>query len=149
MELRDCIPRDGVCFIDKTDKAGVIAELVEMSLQTGQVGDPEEFRRAITERENLMSTGIGLGVAIPHAKLSSLKGFFALVGVLEHEVEWDALDKKPVNLVFLIGGPDDDQGAYLQILARIMLVIKDDDRLKRLKAAKTADEVFAALSAGG
>lgn len=148
MELKDYIAKNGVFFVEKTDKVSVITELAAKSLTLGKVADPDEFYAALMERETLMSTGIGLGVAIPHAKLSSIRDFFVTVGVLRQPVEWDALDRKPVGLVFLIGGPDASQGAYLQILAQIMLVIKNDARLMKLKAATSAEEIIAALAGG-
>jgi len=69
------------------------------------------------EREKIVSTGIGMGVAIPHAKLTSVEDFFIAIGILSKGVQWNALDGGPVRLIFMIGGPDDKQTAYLQILS--------------------------------
>ncbi len=145
MDLKELIRKDSVFFIDKTDKLSVLTELAAKSITLGRVKDPDDFYNAVVERESLMSTGIGLGVAIPHAKLECIDGFFVATAVLARPVEWDALDHKPVRVVFLIGGPDGSQGAYLQLLAQIMLVIKNDDKLRILSAAKSADDVLAAL----
>jgi PTS system nitrogen regulatory IIA component len=148
MDLKDLIIKESIFFIEKTDKLSVLTELAAKSLTLGRVKDPDDFHQAVIERESLMSTGIGLGVAIPHAKLESIDDFFVATAVLKTPVEWDALDHKPVRVVFLIGGPEGSQGAYLQLLAQIMLVIKNGDRLKKLQAAKTVDEVLAALGEG-
>jgi len=145
MDLKEFIRKESVFFIDKTDKLSVLTELAAKSLSLGRVKDPDDFYNAVVERESLMSTGIGLGVAIPHAKLESIDGFFVATAVLKQPVEWDALDHKPVRLVFLIGGPDGSQGAYLQLLAQIMLVIKNGDKLKKLGEAQSAEDVLAAL----
>jgi nitrogen PTS system EIIA component len=145
MDLKDLIRRENVFFIEKTDKLSVLTELAAKSLTLGRVKDPDDFYHAVIERESLMSTGIGLGVAIPHAKLGSIDDFFVSLAVLKTPVEWDALDHKPVKTVFLIGGPDGSQGAYLQLLSQIMLVIKNADRLKKLQAAASEQDVLAAL----
>jgi PTS system nitrogen regulatory IIA component len=146
MELKDLIRKDSVFFIEKTDRMSVLTELAAKSLALGHVKDPDDFHQAVIERESLMSTGIGLGVAIPHAKLPSIDDFFVATAVLKHPVEWDAIDRQPVRVVFLIGGPEGSQGAYLQLLAQIMLVIKDGERLKKLKTATTPGEVVAAVT---
>ncbi len=145
MELKDLITDKSVFFIEKTDRLSVLTELAAKSLKLGHVKDPDDFHQAVIERESLMSTGIGLGVAIPHAKLASIDDFFVATAVLKTPVEWDALDHKPVKVVFLIGGPEGSQGAYLQLLAQIMLVVKSDDRRKKMQAAATAEELLAAL----
>jgi PTS system nitrogen regulatory IIA component len=146
MDLKNLIRTDSVFFIEKTDRMSVLTELAAKSLALGHVKDPDDFYQAVIERESLMSTGIGLGVAIPHAKLPSIDAFFVATAVLKNPVEWDALDRKPVRVVFLIGGPDGSQGAYLQLLAQIMLVIKDDERLKKLQSAATVEDVIAAVT---
>jgi PTS system nitrogen regulatory IIA component len=145
MDLKQFIRKESVFFIDKTDKLSVLTELAAKSLSLKHVQDPDDFYSAVVERESLMSTGIGLGVAIPHAKLESIDDFFVATAVLRQPVEWDSLDHQPVRIVFLIGGPEGSQGAYLQLLSQIMLVIKNSARLKKLTAAASAEDVLAAL----
>ncbi len=110
--------------------------------ELGYIPDEKAFSEAILEREDIMSTGIGLQVAIPHAKLKGIKEFFVIAAVLDNEVAWDSLDKKPVRLVFMIGGPSDRQTDYLMILSKITLVIKNPARRKSLMAAKTPEAVL-------
>jgi PTS system nitrogen regulatory IIA component len=145
MDLKQFIRKESVFFIDKTDKLSVLTELAAKSLSLKHVQDPDDFYSAVVERESLMSTGIGLGVAIPHAKLESIDDFFVATAVLRQPVEWDSLDHQPVRIVFLIGGPEGSQGAYLQLLSQIMLVIKNADKLKKLNTAASAEDVLAAL----
>jgi PTS system nitrogen regulatory IIA component len=146
MEMSDFIKENTVFHLDKADRSGVLDELIAQSLTLGKITDPQEFRKAVLEREALMSTGIGLGVAIPHAKLSCISDFFIITGILKNPVEWDAIDHRPVSIVFLIGGPEDSQGAYLQILARIITLIKQDEKLAMLNAAQTAADINALFS---
>lgn len=142
MNISQLLNEKNIYFINKTDKVSVITELAAKSLACGKITEPDDFYQALVERENLMSTGIGLGVAIPHAKLSSIKDFFITVGILSQPVEWDAIDKQPVKIVFLIGGPAESQSSYLQILAQLMLVIKNESLLNKLKTAQSAAEVI-------
>lgn len=146
MKLQELIRKDSVFFVDGADRTSVIADLATKSLATGLVRDPDYFRKALVQREALMSTGIGLGVAVPHVKLTCIDEFFVTLGILKTPVEWDAIDHKPVDVVFLIGGPDGRQGTYLTILSQIVLVVKDEAKFARLKQAQTAEDVLAVLS---
>jgi PTS system nitrogen regulatory IIA component len=143
MEIKDYITDKSVFRIDKPDKLGVMEELVGHALTLGKVSDPEDFRQAVLEREALVSTGVGLGVAIPHARLACISDFFIATGILKTPVDWDAIDHRPVSVVFLIGGPEHSHGAYLQILARIITVIKNDDKQQKLMKASTARDLAA------
>jgi PTS system nitrogen regulatory IIA component len=73
-----------------------------------------------------------MGVAIPHAKLPSYNQFFVALAVLQKPVEWHSLDGAPVRIVFMIGGPDDKQTEYLQILSALTRAIKEDETRKKL-----------------
>ncbi len=106
--------------------------LVHQIYEAGKIEDEEAFYQAIIEREKIVSTGIGMGVAIPHAKLPAYDQFFIALGILQRPVDWHALDGAPVRLVFMIGGPDDKQTEYLQILSSLTQAIKDEERRKKL-----------------
>lgn len=109
-----------------------LRQLVYHIYQAGKIEDEQLFYHAIMEREKIVSTGIGMGVAIPHAKLPSYDQFFIALGVLQKPVDWHALDGAPVRLVFMIGGPDDKQTEYLQILSSLTHALKDEERRKKL-----------------
>jgi PTS system nitrogen regulatory IIA component len=113
-----------------------LRQLVDKIAQAGYLQDSEIFYRAIIERERIVSTGIGMGVAIPHAKLPGFDQFFIAIGVLKKPVEWDALDHAPVRLIFMIGGPDDKQTEYLQILSSLTQAIKDEEKRKKILNSK-------------
>jgi nitrogen PTS system EIIA component len=121
-----------VGFLNAQTRDDALQQLVQLIYEQGKLTDKETFYRAIIEREKIVSTGIGMGVAIPHAKLPSYDQFFIAIGVLEKAVDWQALDSAPVRLIFMIGGPDDKQTEYLQILSCLTQTIKDEDRRKRL-----------------
>jgi PTS system nitrogen regulatory IIA component len=88
-----------------------------------------------------------MGVAIPHAKLPILHEFFIAIGIQRKKgIEWNALDKAPVNLIFLIGGPDNRQSEYLQILSKLTAAIKDLDLRKEIFHVHNAADVIALFS---
>ena len=130
-------------FTDCTVKDEILESMVDLCFSAGKVKDLDDFKTAIFEREAIMSTGIGLGVAVPHAKRKGIDEFFITVGVLQKPVDWQAIDDEPVSIVFLIGGPDNRQKDYLKILSKLVLFTKNPTRRKALARAKTPEEVIA------
>jgi PTS system nitrogen regulatory IIA component len=114
------------------DRDETLKLLVHHLYEAGKVIDEEIFLKAILQREKIVSTGIGMGVAIPHAKLPNYNQFFIALALLKKPVEWQSLDGAPVRIVFMIGGPDDKQTEYLQILSSLTRSIKDDETRKKL-----------------
>ncbi len=133
------IDQDSVVFCGETKKVQVINQLIEKAVGNGTLTCPNQFKEAIFDRESIMSTGLGMGVAVPHAKIDGINEFFVVCGVLENPVDWDALDGEPVDLVFLIGGPAERQKDYLMLLSKITLVIKNEETRKALRDATSAE----------
>lgn len=121
-----------VVFLNTTTRDETLQQLVHHIYQIGKLSNELAFYQAIIDREKIVSTGIGMGIAIPHAKLSSYDQFFIAIGILQRPVDWYALDGAPVRLIFMIGGPDDKQTEYLQILSGLTQAIKDEERRKKL-----------------
>lgn len=144
--IHDYIAPDRVIVLDAADKTRAIDQLVDAVGRSGPVGDLAGFRQAVHDREKTVSTGIGLGVAVPHAKVPSVNEFFVALGLSKTGVEWDAIDQKPVRLVFLIGGPDRDQQTYLQILSKIVLVTKSPKLRSALLEAGSAEDALDVLA---
>jgi len=132
-----------VVFLDVETQAEVLTALVDSLDQAHKLKDRQTFHQAILDREKIVSTGIGLGVAIPHAKLQGYDEFFIAVGVQSSRgIEWNALDGSQVHLIFMIGGPDNKQTEYLKILSRLTMAIKDPERRKALLKATSAKQVI-------
>lgn len=132
-----------VLFLDVPTRDDALRKLVNVLDTEGKLFDPESFFQAILSREKIVSTGVGMGVAIPHAKLEGYPHFFIAIGIQAKQgIEWNALDGSPVRLIFMIGGPENRQTEYLKILSRLTLAIKDEERRKKLlKATKPAEVV--------
>lgn len=141
--LWDYLDERLVKFIEADTRDEVLRQMIDLLDKVGKLADREAFAQAIANREKILSTGIGMGVAIPHAKLASCTTFFIAIGVLRKGVDWKALDGASVRLVFLMGGPDDRQTEYLQILSRLTLAIRDVERRKKLLQLREASEIIA------
>lgn len=132
-----------ITFLTATSRDEALEVLIGKLDRAGKLKDKEAFHRAILEREKIVSTGIGLGVAIPHAKCSGYEDFFIAIGIQKKQgIEWNALDGSLVRIVFMIGGPEDKQTEYLKILSRLTTAIKDEERRKKLLKVVTPQEVI-------
>ena len=132
MQISQYIDAKLVAFLNAETRDKALDQLVNKLFASGKLEDKEAFFHAILEREKIVSTGIGMGVAIPHAKLPNYDEFFIAIGILQKPVDWNTLDGAPVRLIFMIGGPDDKQTEYLQILSSLTQMVKDEDRRKML-----------------
>jgi PTS system nitrogen regulatory IIA component len=131
-----------VLFLEATTRDAALEELVDALEQANKLKNGKTFHDAILERERIVSTGIGLQVAIPHAKLQGYEDFFIAIGIAGKGIEWNALDGAPVRLIFMIGGPDNKQTEYLKILSHLTMAIKNEERRKKLLKTYDAKEVI-------
>lgn len=125
------------------DKEGAIRELVGNLVDAGQIksDDAEGIVGAIMKREELGSTGIGRGIAVPHTKHPSVDKLVGTVGVSQEGVEFQSLDGEPVQLFFLLVSPPDRPGDHLRALENISRQLRDDMFCKFLKQSKTRDDI--------
>ncbi len=146
MDISKYLSKDCILFIKDThDRGRVLELLIEAAHTAGKVKDKLRFAEAIAARELIVSTGIGLGVAVPHAKLKTLDSFFIALGIIEHGVDWESIDGQLVHIVFLIGGPEDNQKEYLHILAQIVQTVKDAEKREKLRNSRTPEQVLSLL----
>jgi nitrogen PTS system EIIA component len=139
--IRDLLRNDLVIEeIEASDKMGVIYEFSRLLKSTGKIENEEELVRVLLERESLGSTGIGDGVAIPHAKLH-LSEMIVAFGKSSRGVDFQSLDEKPVYLFFLLITPDDKPGEHLKALARISRILKNPVLREKLKQASHRDQL--------
>jgi PTS system nitrogen regulatory IIA component len=142
IRISDYLDSRLVAFLDVNSRDEAIKTLVSMIHQTGRLQDKYAFYEAIIEREKIVSTGIGMGTAIPHAKLTDYDNFFIVIGILRKGLDWNALDGSPVRIIFLIGGPDDKQTEYLKILSKLTQVIKDDQIRKKMLTLNSPEAII-------
>lgn len=124
------------------EKTDVVNELVDLFKDDDRVKDLDELRNAVHEREKIMSTGVGKGFAIPHAKTNSINEIVAAFGKLDEPIDFQALDEQPVNLVFLLVGKENLVGPHIKLLSRISRMMNKDEFRESLSKAKTAEEIY-------
>lgn len=124
------------------DKEGALEEMADMVHRARKVSDRDAFLSSLMKRENLESTGIGKGLAIPHARTDTVDGVVMAFARSEEGVDFESLDKKPAHLIFLIASPEREKSAYIKVLARISrLLRKNEFRQQLMKAATPKDVV--------
>ena len=121
-------------------KQDVLLELVQLVTDGRGTPDKEAVLAAVREREGVLSTGIGGGVAIPHGKSPSVNQLMLAAGVSTEPIDFDALDGRPVTLFFLLVGPESAAGAHVKALSRISRLLRREPLRARLQSARTADE---------
>jgi mannitol/fructose-specific phosphotransferase system IIA component (Ntr-type) len=128
-------------------KEGVIREMVEALQNAGRIeaDNVESIIAAIMKREELGSTGIGRGVAVPHTKHPSVGQLVGAVGVSRDGIDFNSLDGEKVNLVFLLVSPPDRPGDHLRALENISRQLRDDTFCRFLKQSKSAEDIVQLL----
>lgn len=143
VKLAHYIHQGAVLLLPSLQRDEAIGALCDALVQQGILGQKRAFFDSVLHREKIVSTGVGLGVAIPHAKTNFIEDFFIALGVVQGEgIAWDALDNKPVHLILLIGGPERAQNQYLHILSRLTEIIRDENLRKSIIEAKDTQEVL-------
>ena len=148
MTLLDILsPKSTIVGLQADSKEGIIRELVESLEEGDAISDREKVLQAVLEREHIMSTGIGDGIAIPHGKSEAVVKLTAALGTHKRGVDFEALDGEPAFVFFLLVSPANISGPHIKALARISRLLKNDDFKKSLIEATTAEEIIATIEA--
>jgi fructose-specific phosphotransferase system IIA component len=126
-------------------KDETIKELVDLASNSKLVKDSDQLLKDILEREKLVTTGVGYGVAFPHAKSKAIRGIIIAFGRSKKGVNFDSMDKKPVNIFFLIAAPEDAIGAHLNVMARLSFLMKSEKNREKLMKIKSPKELLEVL----
>jgi mannitol/fructose-specific phosphotransferase system IIA component (Ntr-type) len=148
MKFADFVSRKAVrAELIADDKEGLIREMTRSLLEAGELAEEESesIVKAILKREELGSTGIGRGVAVPHTKHPSVDKLIGTVGVSPEGVDFNSLDGEKVNLFFLLISPPDRPGDHLRALENISRQLRDDTFCKFLKQSKTVEDMHQLL----
>jgi nitrogen PTS system EIIA component len=146
IDLKDHVDPQRVKDLTGATKDAVLEEMVDLVASSDAVTDRKSLLAAVRERERVLSTGIGLGIAIPHAKIPGVARFVVAVGRHAKGIEFDAIDGKPVHIVVLIAGPQDAQDRYLRLLARLSGRLRQEDVRRRILAAASPEEIVSILT---
>lgn len=127
-------------------KSDALHFMIDMLQTRGGIADASKVENLIFERENIMSTGVGKGFAFPHAKTDAVMQPIGALITLDEPVEYQALDNKPVNIIFMLLGQENAVGTHLRLLSRISRLMNSDDFRERLLKASSANEVIEMIS---
>lgn len=143
MRIKDILsPESMIMDLQATTKEEAINEMADLEVATGVVNNKEKFVESIWAREKESTTGIGGGIAMPHARNEYINKARVLFAKSEKGVDFDSLDQQPVHLFFMITAPAGADNTHLQALAKLSSLLINPDLVEKLKAAKTADEVI-------
>ena len=146
MALSDYL-REDLIFLDlhPKDMEECLASMVELAAECGAITDRVDALSRLIDRERTMSTGLGGGVAVPHAKTDKLRHLVVALGRVSDGVDFKAIDGKPVHLIFMLLGPPDSTRQHVDLLARIAYLVKAPGVIETLRGATTAAEILEAL----
>lgn len=130
-----------------TLKNDAIKELVDLLGTNGEITDPKKVLDAVLEREATRTTGIGNGLAIPHGKCTGTNDLVMAIGKAANPIEFQAIDGRPVSLIWLLSSPPDKTGPHIHALARISRLMTIDRFRQALLAAPTAQAMYDAIIA--
>jgi len=146
MEIADILTPDGVMpDLRASSKKQIIQEIAKQASEV--TGQPERtIFDVLMEREKLGTTGVGNGVAIPHGKLAGLDKLHGLFARLERPVDFQSIDERPVDLIFLLLAPKSAGADHLKALARVSRLLRDKRACEKLRGTDTKEALFALLT---
>ena len=144
--LRDVLTPDRVCMLSTDKKDAALSALIKVLATAPQVGDAAELTKAILERERLMSTGIGLGLAVPHVRIASVTSVVMAVGISDRDItDYESLDGKAVRIIFMIAARPDQHAAYLRFLSLVSGRLKDAQLRRKLLDTREPVDLYETL----
>ncbi len=141
MRITDLLSKESIELnVTAKDKNDIIDKMTKLMQKTGRITDPKAYKELVLKREEEGSTGVGEGIAIPHGKGDCVTEPGLVAMVVPNGVEYDALDGKPVNLLFMIAAPNTSDNVHLDVLSRLSTMLMDTDFKNKLISAKSKEE---------
>ncbi|MGO1043494.1 PTS sugar transporter subunit IIA [Clostridioides difficile] len=150
MKISDVLKKEQIVFnLEATTKEETIKKLSRIFVENGIVDNEEEYVKSVLEREEHATTGIGNGIAIPHGKSDAVKKSSIIFAKSKNKIEWEALDEKPVDSIFLLAISNIDKDSnHLVLLSKLATKLMDDENVDALKLADSAQEVIKIFNEG-
>jgi fructose-specific phosphotransferase system IIA component len=143
MRLTDVLKTDLIKIpLTCKNKIECIKELIDLLVNKNTIKSTQTIFDAVLEREKIMTTGVGNGIAIPHCKHSDSPEFAVCLGVHPDGIDFDSIDKKAVKLIFLLVGPENNPGLHIKLLSRISRLMSNEELRNQLQSCQTDDEAF-------
>jgi len=146
VKLSDVLAKERIIInLDGRDKYDVLEKMVHVTRTSEKVTNETDLLRKVIEREKIKSTGIGGGIGIPHAQTSGVTDIVACLGISEQGIEFNAVDGKPVHLVFLIATKERTDSKYLGLLSRIARLFIDESFKQRIIKSNSPEEIMSLI----
>lgn len=143
MRISDLLNQENIAvLLQNQNKRGIIEELLDLAMKSGHIKDRAVALEAILKREELMSTGLEKGVAVPHAKSNVATELTMALGISKQGIDFESADGEPAHLFFFLLAPESAAGPNIQALAQIARLTSQDSLRMALKNVETADEVL-------
>lgn len=147
MKLSELLKRERIILdLEAQTKDEAIDELLQLLTASEEVKDSVEFLKSIEAREKLESTGIGSGIGIPHGITDAVRSVVCAMGISRRGIDFGSLDGEPVHLVFLLGIPKSEAREYLNLLAHICRLFKDEESRKEITDATSTERLIGAIT---
>lgn len=127
------------------NKKDIIEQMMLLAWKSGKVLDIEEALKEVFEREKIMSTGVGKGIALPHAKTKAITDAIGALAILSVPIDYESLDEEPVNIVFLLLGMENNVGNHLRLLSKISRLLNNDIIREQIIQSKNAGSIMELL----
>ncbi|HOF02028.1 MAG TPA: PTS sugar transporter subunit IIA [Spirochaetota bacterium] len=136
---------ENIKIVEQSSYDETLSMLLDILKNSEKIKDFEKFKSAIYEREEIISTGIGLGLAIPHARRDFISDFAVSAVIINKGIDWKSIDDKPVKMAVMVASPANSHKEYLNLLSRIVLMWKNTGKRKKIISAQTSEEILDAL----
>jgi len=147
MELSDILSKESVIACAKVASKRQLLQLLAEKAAKASGGAEQDIFETLMAREQLGSTGLGNGIAIPHGKIAGLSGVTAVFARLEQPIEFESVDDQPVDLVMMLLAPAGAGADHLKALARVARLMRTDSALEELRSTRAPDKLYAILTA--
>ena len=147
MKLSDVLAKEHIIInLYGMNKFEVLEKMVKVTKSSAKVVDEIDLLEKVLTREKIKSTGIGGGIGIPHAQTLGVTDFIACLGISQEGIDFNALDEKPVHLVFLIATKERTNNIYLELLSSIARLFVDETFKQKIIKSKSPDEIMQLIS---
>jgi len=146
MTIKDVVTPERIIFLDSDSRTDVIKSLVPVLASTPGMPGIEQLEIAFLQREEMMSTGIGMGIGVPHVRMPGINSLVMVIGIQKTGIsDYPAIDNIPVKIVAMIAAGPSQHGEYIKMLANVVSVLKSDQARSSILASESPNDVYRIL----
>jgi PTS system nitrogen regulatory IIA component len=147
MTIKDVVTPERIVFLNSESRANVIKSMVPVLADLPGMPSADELEIAFLQREEMMSTGIGMGVGVPHVRLPGIDALTMVIGIHKTGIsDYPAIDNEPVRIVAMIAAGASQHGEYIKMLSNVVSILKSEESRSAILESSSAEEVYAIIS---